>query len=33
MAGAVLKRRGYSKIEYLDGHWAAWKDAELPQDN
>jgi rhodanese-related sulfurtransferase len=33
MAGAVLKRRGYSKIEYLDGHWSAWKEAELPQDN
>ena len=25
MAGALLRARGYRQVQYLKGHWAAWK--------
>ena len=30
IAGGVLRRRGFSRVTYLQGHWAAWRRAGLP---
>lgn len=30
MAGARLGRRGFRRLVYLGGHWAAWRRAGLP---
>jgi rhodanese-related sulfurtransferase len=32
IAGALLRRRGFSCVTYLKGHWAAWRRAGLPVD-
>jgi phage shock protein E len=29
MAGALLRRHGYTQVQYLRGHWAAWTSARL----
>lgn len=29
-AGAVLRRRGFRRVRYLAGHWAAWAKTGLP---
>lgn len=31
MAMAVLRRRGYRRVEELDGHWSGWRHAGLPE--
>lgn len=31
MAMAALRRRGYRRVEALDGHMAAWRAAGLPE--
>jgi rhodanese-related sulfurtransferase len=31
MAGAVLKRHGYTDVSYLDGHMSGWRQAGLPE--
>jgi rhodanese-related sulfurtransferase len=33
MAGAVLKRHGYTDVSYLDGHMSGWRLAGLPEVN
>jgi rhodanese-related sulfurtransferase len=30
LAGAALRRRGFRRIDYLDGHMSGWKQARLP---
>ena len=30
MAGAALKRRGFSKVAYLAGHMKKWREMNLP---
>ena len=30
LAGAALRRRGFRRIEYLEGHMSAWRRARLP---
>jgi rhodanese-related sulfurtransferase len=30
MAGAALKRRGFSKLAYLAGHMKKWREMNLP---
>jgi rhodanese-related sulfurtransferase len=30
MAGATLRRLGFTRIVYLKGHWSAWRRARLP---
>jgi rhodanese-related sulfurtransferase len=30
MAGVALRRRGFTHIVYLRGHWSAWSRAGLP---
>jgi rhodanese-related sulfurtransferase len=30
IAGAALKRRGFTNVTYLDGHMSGWQEAKLP---
>lgn len=30
IAGAVLKRAGFTRVEYLKGHMKKWRDLNLP---
>lgn len=32
IAGASLRRRGYTNVTYLRGHWSAWSRAGLPEE-
>jgi len=32
IAGAVLRRHGFSPIRFLSGHMAAWRRAGLPEE-
>ena len=31
-AGAVLRRRGFQRVVYLDGHMAGWREAGLREE-
>jgi len=32
IAGAALRRHGFTRIVYLRGHWSAWSRAGLPRE-
>jgi len=32
IAGASLRRRGFTRVTYLRGHWSAWTRAGLPEE-
>jgi rhodanese-related sulfurtransferase len=32
LAGAALRRRGFRRVEYLEGHMSAWRQARLPEE-
>ena len=33
IARAVLRLRGYRRVELMDGHWAGWQQAALPEEH
>lgn len=32
IAARALRRAGFTRIDYLKGHWAAWRRAGFPQE-
>jgi rhodanese-related sulfurtransferase len=32
IAGAALRRRGFRRVEYLEGHMSQWRRAGLPEE-
>jgi len=33
IAHIVLRLRGYRHVELMDGHWAGWQQAALPEEH